>query len=341
MRNSILVTAVIAFLAGGLVLALAQSEQVKSMFGTKTEEAEVVTEVIATEEQAAEDTNTDAAVETAAGETATEATDDASAEAGQTEIDLSNDELADKLVKSENTEYVPTADEVEETASSNDTASGDFTVNVQAALKDRFVGKADAPIVIEDYSSLTCPHCAFFHNSIYPKIKEKYIDTGKVRWVFKGFPLNEPALRAEMVARCAPNDQYIKLSTFMYENQAKWAFTENPMATLNMMLRVAGVSNDVFNACATSTELENAMVQKLEAAAVKHSINSTPTFIIDGQKTIAGAGTFVGFSYDLDAILRAKGLYEEPAAPNYDSDAAVPPAASTPSAKAESTFTNK
>src|SRR5690606_4916355 len=111
--------------------------------------------------------------------------------------------------------------------------------DVKAALKDHSIGAADAPIVIEDFSSLTCPHCAFFHNTIFPKIKENYIDKGKVRWVFKGFPLNEPALRAEMVARCAPGDNYAKLADYMYANQPKWAFASDPLGTLNIMLRVA------------------------------------------------------------------------------------------------------
>lgn len=352
MRNSILVTAVIAFLAGILVLGLAQSDQVKSLFSSnvETEEpldataevavatdgdtTEVVEEVVENEPQA-EQTEQAAAQDEAQDATSAdteEAAATAAAAGGQTEI--SNDML-DKAIETENTEY-----KAEDYASERDTqataTTDGFTVNVEASLKDRFIGKADAPIVVEEFSSLTCPHCAFFHNTIFPKVKEKYIDTGKVRWVIRGFPLNEPALRAEMVARCAPNDQYLKLVSFMYENQPKWAFTDNPMGTLGVMLRVAGITNDVFNACATNPELEQALVQKLEAAATKNQINSTPTFIIDGQKTISGAGTFVGFSYDMDAILRSKGLYEEPAAPKYNSDAAVPPAAKT-----ESTFTNK
>lgn len=343
MRNSILVTALIAFLAGALVLSLAQSEHVKSLFSSEPE-TEYSSEDVASEDvQVTEEVVVETDVETdASEEVATEAADDAAATTtdeeaaaattGQTEI---TDAMLAGAIESENAAY-NAEDYASERDNKTEASSADFKVDVQAALQDRFIGKADAPIVVEEFSSLTCPHCAFFHNSIFPKIKEKYIDTGKVRWVIRGFPLNEPALRAEMVARCAPNDQYLKLTSFMYENQPKWAFVDNPMGTLAMMLRVAGISNEVFTACATNTELETAMVQKLESAATKHQINSTPTFIIDGQKTIAGAGTFVGFSYDMDAILRAKGLYEEPAAPNYSADDAVPPASN-----AQSTFTNQ
>lgn len=351
MRNSILVTAVIAFLAGILVLTLAQSEQVKTWFGadaqieepldTATDTAATATDIIATDatvtdsisDTAAAEAAAIAAAETAAGqeEAKVEAEADAAADAGQTEL---NDEMLEQAINSENTDYV--AEEEAASAAINETASeSTFSVDVGASLQDRSIGDANAPIVVEEFSSLTCPHCAFFHKSIFPQIKEKYIDTGKVRWIIRGFPLNEPALRAEMVARCAPNDQYLKLINFMYENQPKWAFVENPMGTLNIMLRVAGVTNDVFEACATNTELETAMVNKLEKAATDHQINSTPTFILDGHKTISGAGTFVGFSYDLDAILRGKGLYEEPKA-EYSDDDAVPPASN-----AQSTFMNQ
>lgn len=349
MRNSILVTAAIAFLAGALVLSLAQSEQVKSWFASEAE-TEYTAQSDAEEVVAAEETvavENDSAQDSAAQEVAAEdtvATTAAAEEAVQDtaqEADAQQSEITEEMltsaIGSENTEYDAT--EAAE-ASSEQPAAGTeatpFTVDVEAALQDRVIGRADAPIVVEDFSSLTCPHCAFFHNTIFPKVKEKYIDTGKVRWIMRGFPLNEPALRAEMVARCAPNDQYTKLITFMYENQAKWAFSDNPMGTLATMLRVAGISNEIMNACATNTELETAMVKKIEDAATKHQISSTPTFIIDGQKTISGAGTYVGFAYDLDSILRAKGLYEEPAAPDYSADSAVPPAS-----KAEATFTNQ
>lgn len=358
MRNSILVTALIAFLAGVLVLTIAQSDQVRTWFG-----ADVQTEEPIDETADVSAIESDAAVETAEvteNETATEAVAETATvtEAASDEVTAVEQEIlaqqqaalkaANTDPAAENTATEPAAGQSEaseemlaklsgtETEETAKASNGEFKVDVQAALKDRVIGNPNAPILVEEFSSLTCPHCAFFHKSIFPKIKEKYIDTGKVRWVIRGFPLNEPALRAEMVARCAPNDQYMKLIDFMYENQPKWAFTDNPMGTLSIMLRVAGVTNNVFEACANNTELETAMIGKIEKAATDHQINSTPTFVLDGQKTISGAGTFVGFSYDLDAILRGKGLYEEPKA-DYNADAAVPPAANS----AQSTFTNK
>lgn len=330
MRNSILITAAIAFVAGTLALSLSQSEQFRSWVGLDNTVSSTQSDETVPSETASSETTTDETV------AQTEQQDASSQETASASSDQPAYTPAPALADSSSTssaalnEQSPAAGE--ETAAeateavAEETSSAPFTVDVAAALKDRVVGNADAPIVVEDYSSLTCPHCAFFHNSIYPKIKENYIDKGKVRWVFKGFPLNEPALRAEMVARCAPGDNFIKLTEYMYENQPKWAFADDPMGTLNVMLRVAGVSNDVFTACSTNSELELAMAKRIEEAAEKHDINSTPTFIVNGKKSIAGAGTYVGFAYDLDRILREKGLYEEPATPEYTLDDAVPPA---------------
>lgn len=219
------------------------------------------------------------------------------------------------------------ADEVavEESASEENvsaTASVEpFIVDVPKALEDRSIGSADAPITVEDFSSLTCPHCANFHNEILPKIKENYIDTGKVRWIFRGYPLNEPALKAEMVSRCAPNDQYIVLQDLMYKEQGRWAFEENPLASLSMMLRMGGITQDMFLACVNNKALETGLANKVQLSYEKYKINSTPTFVLNGDKKISGAGSYTGFAFDLDTLLGETG--------NTDPNVVEPPAQST------------
>ncbi len=179
-----------------------------------------------------------------------------------------------------------------------------FTVDVAAALKDREIGSPDAPVVIEDFSSMTCPHCAKFHNEIYPKIKEDYIDTGKVRWIYRGFPLNDAALRAEMLARCAPEDQYVKIVNLLFSNQTRWAFVQDPIANLSVLLRVAGFTDEMFLTCANNKELMDGLLKATQSWGKKYNINATPTFILNGEKALTGAGTHEGFVYDLERMLR-------------------------------------
>jgi protein-disulfide isomerase len=187
-------------------------------------------------------------------------------------------------------------------------SKGTFEVDVKKALENRSVGSASAPLTVHDYSSLTCPHCAHFHNEIYPKIKEKYIDTGKVRWVFNSFPLNEPALKAEMVARCAPggDDQYFKLTDFMFKNQERWAFTDQPVPNLNMLLKIAGVTDNVFLSCINNKELEAGLLKAAQESTEKYKIDATPSFVFnDGLKTFSGVGSYEGFADDIDHALKA------------------------------------
>lgn len=189
-----------------------------------------------------------------------------------------------------------------------------FNMDVKAALQDRSIGSPTAPITVEDYSSLSCPHCAAFHNEILPEVKKNYIDTGKVRWIFRGFPLNDPAMKAEMLTRCAPKEQYTKLQDLIYQNQVRWAFTDDPLPNLNMLLRIAGISDEMFLSCVNNKEIEAGLAKKIAAAADKYKINSTPTFVMNkGAKTFSGAGTYTGFAYDLDNLL--KDINEKKATP--------------------------
>src|SRR5690348_11098008 len=109
--------------------------------------------------------------------------------------------------------------------------------------QDRILGKADAPITIVEYASLTCPHCAHFDKDVLPKLKEKWIDSGKAKLILRDFPLDEPAMRAAMVARCAPPERFYPMVDTLFADQEKWAGSRDYRAALERLAKLAGVSD--------------------------------------------------------------------------------------------------
>ena len=102
----------------------------------------------------------------------------------------------------------------------------------EEALKERVLGQANAPVTIIEYSSLSCPHCAQFHNNVLPKLKKNYIDTGKVKLVYRDFPLGGPAYIAAMMARCAKPDRYFQFLDVLFRDQANWARSHRRLGRL-------------------------------------------------------------------------------------------------------------
>src|SRR5271168_4105284 len=114
---------------------------------------------------------------------------------------------------------------------------------------DHVLGKADAPITIIEYASLTCPHCAEFNKEVLPEVKAKYIETGKAKLIYRDFPLDQWALRASVLARCAPADKYFGFVDVLFQNQVTWATAKDPMAALEKIGMLGGVSSAQFSAC--------------------------------------------------------------------------------------------
>ncbi len=182
--------------------------------------------------------------------------------------------------------------------------SAEPKVDLAVAMEDHVLGSPSAPLTVYDYSSMSCPHCANFHNTIFPKVKQYYIDTGKVRWVIRTFPHNDPGLRAEMLQRCVPSDQYMKLRDMIFENQERWAFSDAPLANLMMLVKVAGIDQKRFDECTKSKVLENVILKIAQDGTEKYKIISTPTFIFnDGTKKLEGAGSYESFAYEMDTFL--------------------------------------
>ncbi|MGQ0527526.1 MAG: DsbA family protein [Alphaproteobacteria bacterium] len=171
------------------------------------------------------------------------------------------------------------------------------------ALEERALGEKNATVKIEEYASLTCSHCAHFYNEIFPKLKSKYIDSGKVRFVFSDFPLNAPAMHAAMIARCIPEAQYFDFIDTLFAEQEKWGFDPNYLAYLKATAAKHGVNGATYQTCLQNTEIQQGIVKRMEAAQAQWQINSTPTFVINNKKTINGTVSFEEFSKTIEEAL--------------------------------------
>ena len=150
--------------------------------------------------------------------------------------------------------------------------------------QDRVLGKPDAAITIVEYASLSCPHCAHFANAVLPKLKENWIDTGKAKLILRDFPLDEPALRAEMLARCVPPERFYPVVEMMFETQDKWVVAKEWRAALEKLVRLAGIGKKEFDGCLADKALEDQVAQSRLTASQQLGVNSTPTFFINGKK---------------------------------------------------------
>jgi protein-disulfide isomerase len=149
-------------------------------------------------------------------------------------------------------------------------------------MKDRVLGDADAPVTVIEYASMTCMHCAEFHNAVLPTLKKDLIDTGKVRFVFREFPLDAVALRASMMARCAPEDKFSGLIEVLFANQKRWVGADDPIAAMSKLGKLTGLSEERINACLGNSELETAILKSRQDAAANYKVNATPTFVFNG-----------------------------------------------------------
>lgn len=149
-------------------------------------------------------------------------------------------------------------------------------------LGDRILGRADAPVVMVEYASATCPHCAEFHEKVLPLIKAEYIDTGKVRFIFREFPLDQVALAAFMLARCVPEDKYFATIDLMFRRQGIWTKGDKP-AELLKVTQMAGMDKAGFDACLKRDDLAKAIVESSKNAAKDFGIKGTPAIFVNGQ----------------------------------------------------------
>jgi protein-disulfide isomerase len=150
-------------------------------------------------------------------------------------------------------------------------------------LEDIALGDANAPITIVEYASLTCPHCAHFEETTYPELKKRYIDTGKVRFIFREFPLDPVAAAGSMLARCSGKDKYFPLVETLFRTQKDWALQQDPLVPLFNIARQVGFTKQSFDECLADQKLLSEIETARQTATDRFGVNSTPTFFINGQ----------------------------------------------------------
>ena len=162
--------------------------------------------------------------------------------------------------------------------------AADAVSNPGIGPEDRVLGEDGARVTILEYSSLTCPHCAQFHAEGYRHLKSTYIDTGKVRLVFRDFPLDGLALRAAALAECVLPERYFPFLQLLFEGQKGWARSDNPLAELVRLGQLAGLGQERAIACLQEEAGLEKIIQERLAGEKDYKIESTPSFIIDGRK---------------------------------------------------------
>ncbi len=162
--------------------------------------------------------------------------------------------------------------------------AADTVSNPEIRPEDRVLGDEGAGVTILEYSSLTCPHCAQFHAEGYRHLKSAYIDTGKVRLVFRDFPLDGLALRAAALAECVPAERYFPFLQLLFEGQKNWARSDDPITDLVRLGKLAGLDEERAMQCLQDEAKLESIIQERLTGQQDHEIESTPSFIIDGRK---------------------------------------------------------
>ena len=172
-------------------------------------------------------------------------------------------------------------------------------------LSDLVLGNADAPITVVEYASMTCGHCASFHTKVFPALKEKYVDTGKVRFIMREFPLDNLAAAASMLARCAGEGNTFPFISVLFAKQDDWAFVKgDPRPELMKFAKQAGFTQESFEKCLTDQKLLEDISAVRERATETFGVNATPTFFINGKK-MSGGPTLDEFDKAFGSLLKS------------------------------------
>lgn len=181
-------------------------------------------------------------------------------------------------------------------------------VDMDNALAERAMGDPDAPVVMIEYASMTCPHCARFHNEILHPVKQKLIDTGKLRLIFRDYPLDTHALRAAMMARCTDRSRYFNLVEVIFKNQDRWVKSNDPLAGLKQLGALAGMEPSYIENCIKNPQLEQFILSGMQDAQRKYKIKATPTFIFNNDaKQLSGDQNPEDFERVVEELMKKKG----------------------------------
>jgi len=178
------------------------------------------------------------------------------------------------------------------------------------SLPDIAIGSANAPITITEYSSMSCPHCAAFGQNVFPMLRSKYIDTGKVFYVFRVYPIGAPDGVAEKLARCMPKAKYFPFMDQLFRSQQSWDpeyGVQDVRGAMLLQARTAGMSESQFDTCVADTKLDSVINKVAADGAAKYNITGTPTLIVDGKVVSPGmVPSLEQMRSSLDAALAGK-----------------------------------
>ena len=200
-------------------------------------------------------------------------------------------------LKPEAEQTSPAADKQAAAPKDNTPAASPDASIFKSQSGDIVLGKTEAPVTLIEYASLSCPHCAHFHQEILPELKKQYIETGKAKLYFRHFPLNAPALRAAQLVECADPGQREKFLDVLFELQAQWATGDDYQDKLKQIAGVGGIDSARFDACMNNKSLENRIVATRQKGTDEAKVDATPTLFINGVKFQGGP--------DIDAIGKA------------------------------------
>jgi len=173
-------------------------------------------------------------------------------------------------------------------------------------LPDMALGPADAAVTVTEYASMTCPHCAAFNNDVFPKIKAAYIDTNKIRYIFREFPLDQKAVAGSMLSRCIASDdagKYFAVTDLLFKQQNDWVIN-NTTATLSRIGKQAGLGQQQFESCLKDQALLDKILAERKYASDVLKVDSTPTFFINGEK-LKGEHAFEDFDKRIKELLKS------------------------------------
>jgi len=171
-------------------------------------------------------------------------------------------------------------------------------------LVEMTMGAEDAPIEMVEYASFTCPHCMRFHTEVFPLIRANYIDTGKVRMIYRPVYFDGPGLWADMMARCGGPEKYFGIVSLIYERQGEWsrgASGAEIAQSLVALGKLAGMTEEDITACMQDREFANLMIEDYQANATRDNVQGTPSFIINGEAM--SNATYETFAAKFDALL--------------------------------------
>jgi len=186
-------------------------------------------------------------------------------------------------------------------------AAGPTELMVPPVLGDMALGNPNAGVTVIEYASLWCSHCGHFYKTVYPELKKRYIDTGKINFIFREFPLNDRGAVGSMLARCAGKtggkDKFFAMVDVLFEQQDNWAYVKDPRPALLALSKQAGFTEQTFKDCIADQKLLDGLEAEQNRAAQKFGVNSTPTIFINGKK-LQGDMTIDALAKEIDPLLK-------------------------------------